>query len=48
MVLAPSRAIVFNIAELPLEKLPQDIYFNAASFAKIKMCLSGSEYVWFL
>ena len=31
----PSRAIVFYIVQLPLEKLPQNIYFNAASFAKI-------------
>ena len=32
LILAP---IIFHIAKLPLEKLPQDIYFNTASFAKI-------------
>ena len=30
-----SALIVFHIAKLPLKKLPQDIYFNTASFAKI-------------
>ena len=31
---APSCTIIFYIAELPLEKLPQDISFNAAGFAR--------------
>ena len=31
---APSHAIAFYIAKLPLEKLPQDIYFKVITFAK--------------
>ena len=35
MVSGPLARHSFYIAKLPLEKLPQDIDFNVASFAKV-------------